>query len=227
LTGLDTKRDILVAGGLHKSFGKGLASTHVLRGLDLRVWRGEFLAVMGPSGCGKSTLLHVLGLMTPPDGGSVEILGQDISRASRGALREIRRRSIGFVFQRFNLIGTLSGRDNVMLSLKVRGLGSDGKAVDELLEKMGVADVARRKPGQMSIGQQQRLAVVRALAHGPEIILADEPTGNLDSENGLALLDLLRQINENDGQTVVMITHSRTAAGRAGRIVQMKDGLIE
>jgi len=182
---------------------------------------------MGPSGCGKSTLLHVLGLMTPPDGGSVEILGQDISRASRGRLREIRRRSIGFVFQRFNLIGTLSGRDNVMLSLKVRGLGSDGKAVDELLEKMGVADVARRKPGQMSIGQQQRLAVVRALAHGPEIILADEPTGNLDSENGLALLDLLRQINENNGQTVVMITHSQTAAGQAGRIVRMKDGLIE
>jgi putative ABC transport system ATP-binding protein len=225
--GSDLKQDILVARGLHKSFGRGLASSHVLRGLDLRVRRGEFLAVMGPSGCGKSTLLHVLGLMTPPDEGVVEIMGRDISRASSGALRKIRRDSIGFVFQRFNLLGTLSGRDNVLLSLKVRSRDAGSGGVDTLLGKMGLAEIARRKPGQMSIGQQQRLAVVRALAHRPEIILADEPTGNLDSENGSALLDLFCQINETQGQTFVMITHSQAAADRAGRVVRMKDGLIE
>jgi len=215
---------ILTAQGLHKSFGRGLARAHVLQGLDLAVRRGEFLAVMGPSGCGKSTLLHLLGLMSPPDAGRIVLDGRVVPDrpAARTALR---RRRIGFVFQRFNLLGMLSAADNIAVSLRVRGLRDDGRA-RELMEALGVAHVARRKPGQMSIGEQQRIAVVRALAHRPDLLLADEPTGNLDSQNAQALLELLRQINRQDGQTIVMITHSPVAARCADRVAYMNDGRI-
>jgi len=179
---------ILVAEGLHKSFGRGRASVHVLRGLDLTLRRGEFLAVMGPSGSGKSTLLHVLGLMTPADSGTVRLDGRVVppSDAARTALRRSR---IGFVFQRFNLLSVLSAADNVAVSLRVRRLRSDGR-IGELFEEMGVSHVLDHKPGQMSMGEQQRVAIVRAIAHRPALLLADEPTGNLDSENAAALLEL-------------------------------------
>ncbi len=215
---------ILEAEGLHKSFGGGSATEHVLRGLDLRVGAGEFLAVMGPSGCGKSTLLHLLGLMSGPDEGSVIIDGRDTTGLGERGRAELRRRKIGFVFQRFNLISVLSGYDNIALSLRIRGL--DSGRTDELLRAMGVEDVAGKKPSQMSIGQQQRLAVARAIAHKPDILLADEPTGSLDSENAENLLELLSKANRQDGQTIVMITHSPMVAGAAGRIVHMKDGRI-
>ncbi|MFB3893848.1 MAG: ABC transporter ATP-binding protein [Phycisphaerae bacterium] len=222
---------ILTAKDLHKSYGRGPARVHVLRGLDLAVRRGEFLAVMGPSGCGKSTLLHVLGLMTEPDRdeagglmGVVAIEGAEVhdSAAARNALR---RSKIGFVFQRFNLISVLSAADNVAISLSVRGV-RDGGQVGELFEALGVAHLKARKPGAMSIGEQQRLAVVRALAHRPAILLADEPTGNLDSANSEALLGIFRDLNRSRGQTIVMITHSADAAACADRIVYMKDGQI-
>ncbi len=224
---------ILTAAGLHKSFGKGPAQVYVLRGLDLCVRRGEFLAVMGPSGCGKSTLLHVLGLMTRPDDGLVSIDGETAAdaRADSAAVPEshkarIRRKKIGFVFQRFNLISVLSGYDNIVLSLRIRGLKPDGR-IAELLEAMDVADVvARRKPGALSIGEQQRLAVARAVAHRPDILLADEPTGSLDSTNQSALLELLRRANRQYGLAIVMITHSPAVAESADRIVHMKDGRI-
>jgi putative ABC transport system ATP-binding protein len=195
---------------------------HVLRGLDLDVRAGEFLAIRGPSGCGKSTLLHVLGLMTPADGGELSILGEPAPRreSARAACRAQR---IGFVFQRFNLIPTLSARANVEISLRVRGMDPRGR-IDPLLEAMGVAHVARRKPGQMSIGEQQRVAVARALAHRPAILLADEPTGSLDSDNAAALLTLLADANARDGQTIVMITHSPDAARAATRRAGMLDG---
>ena len=215
---------ILTASRLDKSFGKGAARVHVLRGLDLTVRRGEFLAVMGPSGCGKSTLLHVLGLMTPPDAGVIYVDGQEVTPGQRQR-NMLRRKVFGFVFQRFNLLGALSAADNVSISLRVRGAKADGY-VGELFDTMGVADVAARKPSEMSIGQQQRVAVVRALAHRPAIVLADEPTGNLDSANARALLGLFRQINRDNGQTVVMITHSPEAAAAADRAVHMKDGRI-
>ena len=216
--------DILVATNLHKSFGKGRARVHVLRGLDLTVRRGEFLAVMGPSGCGKSTLLHLLGLMTPPDEGSIRLDGRPVPR-SASVRNTLRRTHIGFVFQRFNLLAELSAADNVAISLRVRGLKATGRTA-ELFEALGVAHVARRKPSQMSIGEQQRVAVVRALAHGPALLLADEPTGNLDSASTDALLEEFRRINRQQAQTIVMITHSAEAAGRADRVVQMKDGRI-
>lgn len=216
--------NILAATSLHKSFGKGSAATHVLRGLDLNIRRGEFLAVMGPSGCGKSTLLHVMGLMTPPDSGTISIDGKPIgnSNAERTLLR---RKDIGFVFQRFNLLGTLTAADNVAVSLRVRGLRKNARC-DDLFSTMGIAHVANRKPGQMSIGEQQRVAVVRAIAHKPALLLADEPTGNLDSTNSEALLDLFRRTNRDEGQTIVMITHSAEAAAAADRVVHMKDGMI-
>ncbi|MFW6133055.1 MAG: ABC transporter ATP-binding protein [Planctomycetota bacterium] len=215
---------ILEARSLAKSYGSGRARVEVLRGLDLSVRRGEFLAVMGPSGCGKSTLLHVLGLITPPDAGRVAIDGAPAptGEAARTALR---RSHLGFVFQRFNLIGVLKARDNVAIALRLRGAKLDGH-VHRLFEWMGVAHVAGRRPGEMSIGEQQRVAVVRALAHRPAIILADEPTGNLDSTNAEALLNLLGTLNRQQGQTIVMITHSAAAADHAGRVVSMQDGRI-
>jgi len=236
---------LLKATELHKFYGKGPSRVHVLRGLGMSVRRGEFVAVMGPSGCGKSTLLHVLGLMTPADAGRL-ILGGDVidysggngepgraagenvvpsagPRADEALLRQWRRRRIGFVFQRFNLLGVLSGRDNVTISLQVRGLKMDERA-EALFAALGVDHVMGRKPGQMSIGEQQRVAVVRALAHRPDLLLADEPTGNLDSENSRSLLDLLRRQNRSEGQTIVMITHSAEAAAAADRTIRMKDG---
>ncbi|HOD83632.1 MAG: Macrolide export ATP-binding/permease protein MacB [Planctomycetes bacterium ADurb.Bin126] len=235
---------LLEATELHKFYGKGASRVHVLRGLGMSVRRGEFVAVMGPSGCGKSTLLHVLGLMTPADAGRL-VLGGDVidycggngesgraasaevppagPRVDEVLLRQWRRHRIGFVFQRFNLLGVLSGRDNVGISLQVRGLKMDERA-EALFADLGVEHVMGRKPGQMSIGEQQRVAVVRALAHRPDLLLADEPTGNLDSENSRSLLDLLRRQNRTEGQTIVMITHSAEAAAAADRTIRMKDG---
>ena len=216
--------DILVARGLHKSFGSGHARVHVLRGLDLAVRRGEFLAVMGPSGCGKSTLMHVVGLLTPADEGEVELAGRTVG-ADEALRTALRRDALGFVFQRFNLIEVLTARQNVELSLRVR-LRRDEGQIDQLLAALGVSHVAGRKPGEMSIGEQQRVAVARALAHRPAIVLADEPTGNLDSASAADLLDVLRRMNLEHGQTIVMITHSPEAAQRAGRVLRMKDGTL-
>jgi len=217
--------DILAAKGLEKSFGPPSGRVHVLRGLDLKVRRGEFLAVMGPSGCGKSTLLHLLGLMATPDGGEVSLDGQPASGLGESARASLRRRRIGFVFQRFNLLSALSGYDNLRLALRIRGLDDDGQ-VEALLESMGVAEAARRKPAETSIGQQQRIAVAKALVGKPDLLLADEPTGSLDSDNRADLLGLLRRANRQDGRTIVMITHSASVAAAADTIVYMKDGRI-
>jgi len=217
---------ILRGEGLTKSYGRPPAVNQVLHGVDVSVGRGEFVAIMGPSGCGKSTLLHILGLMSRPDAGRLEIDGQDVTAADERRRTQLRRQALGFVFQRFNLLGTVSAADNIAISLRVRKLPVDDQAIADLLDRMGVAHVAGRKSGQMSMGEQQRVAVARALAHRPALLLADEPTGSLDSANAEALLDLLADANA-AGQTVVMITHSAAAAGRAGRVLDMKDGRIE
>lgn len=221
---MNDSNEILTAENLCKGYGKGPARVEVLRGLSLSVRHGEFLAVMGPSGCGKSTLLHLMGLMDSPDKGLITLQGQYVD-GSAYQRTMLRRRSIGFVFQRFNLLGELSAADNVSISLHVRQMTDDGRA-GELFEKLGIAHVRRRKPGQMSIGEQQRVAVVRALAHRPAVLLADEPTGNLDSANSRILLDHFRDINRQDDQTIVMITHSAESAACADRIICMKDGQI-
>lgn len=225
--------DMIVATDLYKSYGKGTAKVQVLRGLSLSVKRGEFLAVMGPSGCGKTTLLHLLGLMTLPDPsprsamlqGAIVLDGQPVPASPRQR-NHLRRTKIGFVFQRFNLVSVLSAADNIAISLKVRGYKPPDGYVHELFHTLGVAHLKLRKPGQMSIGEQQRLAVVRGLAHRPAVLLADEPTGNLDSDNSAALLNILRETNRRHGQTIVMITHSAEAAAYADRVVRMKDGQI-
>jgi ABC-type lipoprotein export system ATPase subunit len=162
--------------------------------------------------------------MTYCDEGIIQLNGQPVP-IDESARTLLRRTQIGFVFQRFNLLGVLSAEDNVAISLRVRGLGASGR-VRELFERLGIAHIMRRKPGQMSIGEQQRVAVVRALAHRPALLLADEPTGNLDSANSRELLEIFRQTNRQENQTIVMITHSAEAASCADRVLQMKDGLI-
>jgi len=216
---------ILTAQQIHKSYGRGEAAVHVLRGLDLAVRGGEFVAIMGPSGCGKTTLLHILGMMTPADDGEILFKGQTVARGDTSLRNKIRQREIGFVFQRFNLLAVLSAMNNVEISLKVRGMSDNGHA-KELFEALGVGHVAGRKPSQISIGEQQRVAIIRALAHRPSLLLADEPTGNLDSANAQELLGIFRRLNRESGQTIVMITHSAEAAAYADRIVHMKDGCI-
>ena len=223
---MTTNGFILHAADLTKSYGRGDASNKVLRGVDLAIRPGEFLAVMGASGCGKSTLLHILGLMDRPDAGSLKIHGREVTDAPEAERIRLRRRSLGFVFQRFNLLTTISAADNIATSFRVRGLPVDRNRIGSLLDRMGASHVADRKSGQMSIGEQQRVAVARALAHEPDILLADEPTGCLDSASAESLLELFRQANL-AGQTIVMITHSPAAAEAAGRTLHMKDGLIE
>ena len=216
--------NILIARRLHKWFGKIPARVHAMRGVNLSVRTGEFLAVMGPSGSGKSTLLHILGLMSPPDEGEIELNGQIVPHNSTKRT-VLRRNYIGFVFQRFNLLGVLNATDNVAISLRIRGINPDGQ-IDELFEKMGISHVARRKPSEMSLGEQQRVAIVRAMAHRPKLLLADEPTGNLDSTNAATLLRVLQDMNRRDNQTIIMITHSPQAAKYADRILHMKDGKL-
>ena len=162
--------------------------------------------------------------MTPPDEGSIHMAGQAVSgRAAE--LTALRREKIGFVFQRFNLLSVLSAADNIDVSLRLRGITADGR-IDAMLESLGVAHVAARKPPEMSIGEQQRVAVARAIAHRPELLFADEPTGNLDSDNATSLLEIFRRMNRQEHQTIVMITHSPDAAGAADRVVHMKDGKL-
>ena len=217
--------NILVARELTKSYGKGDARVQAVSGVNLDVRRGEFLAVMGPSGCGKTTLLNLLGLITPPDSGTLTVDGTQLG-AGRRQRDRLRREVFGFVFQRFNLLGTISAADNITIGLRLRRQSVDGEAA-KWLAALDIADVARRKPSQMSIGQQQRVAVARALAHNPRILLADEPSGSLDSENAESLLTMFRRINGEHGQTIIMITHSAEAASVADRIVHMKDGRLD
>lgn len=196
----------------------------VLRGLDLRVERGEFVVVRGPSGCGKTTLLNILGLMMAPTrAASVCIDGQETLGLSDAARARLRRGTIGFVFQRFNLLPTISVRQNVALPLRLRGEAVDGQ-VDTLLERVGLQPYGRKKPGQLSVGQQQRVALARAVVGGPPVLLADEPTGSLDSANAQEVLGLMRELHRERGQTIVMITHGEQAELGADRVLRMRDG---
>ena len=179
---------------------------------------------MGPSGCGKTTLLHILGLIALPDAGTIALDGREIPAGPR-TRTTLRRTHIGLVFQRLNLISVLTAADNVGISLRVRGEENNGR-VEELFEALGIAHVSGHKPAEMSMGEQQRVAVARALAHRPAVLLADEPTGSLDSANSRTLLEIFRETNHRDGQTIVMITHSPDVAAYADRIVHMKDGIL-
>jgi putative ABC transport system ATP-binding protein len=196
----------------------------VLHGLGLQVQRGEFVVIMGPSGCGKTTLLNILGLMLAPTrAGCFRLAGQDMLGLNDAARTRLRREAIGFVFQRFNLLPTISARRNVALPLRLRGVAADGQ-VERLMAAIGLTEHAHKKPGQLSMGQQQRVALARAVVGSPALLLADEPTGNLDSANAVAVLELLSDFHRRLGQTVVMITHNEQLAVAADRVLRMRDG---
>ena len=209
---------------LHHAYTHAGVVEPVLRGLNLEVRRGEFVVIMGPSGCGKTTLLNVLGLMVRPTRAqTVRLAGRETLGLPDAARTRLRRDLLGFVFQRFNLLPTVDVRANVALPLRLARTTVDGQ-VDDLLTRVGLLDCARKKPGQLSTGQQQRAALARALVTRPALLLADEPTGNLDSANATAVLDLLGEFHQRWGQTVVMITHNEHLTVNADRVLRMQDG---
>jgi putative ABC transport system ATP-binding protein len=198
-----------------------------LRGVDLDVQKGEFLSIVGPSGSGKSTLFHIIGGLTPPTAGQVRVGGQDLSSMTDAGRTELRKRTVGFVFQKFNLLPNLTARDNIAVA---RFIGENPIKKDadfeQVLELLGIADRLDHKPNALSGGEQQRVAIARAIVNHPAILLADEPTGNLDTENSKAVLEILLDLNERLGQTILMITHNPEAAQYGHHIVQMRDGRI-
>lgn len=212
---------------LRKTFRSGEVDVHALRGVDLAVERGEFLAVVGPSGSGKSTLFHILGGLTPPTAGTVLIDGQDLMKMSDRDRTKLRMKSVGFVFQKYNLLPTLTVGDNIEIARDIAGVkGPLDQAFLDVLNTLGIANKMDRKPRQLSGGEQQRVAIARSVVNHPAILLADEPTGNLDTENSTSVLDLMRSLNKKLGQTILMITHNPEAAAFADRIVHMRDGQL-
>ena len=216
---------MLRAEGLTKTVGVGRAARLVLNGVSLAIEADEVVAVLGRSGSGKSTLLYLLGGLDAPDRGEIRLAGEQLTGRSARALARIRLRHVGFVFQQFQLIEELTGAENVLLATRLPGApaGGAGRAA-ELIEELGLAHVADHLPGELSGGEQQRFAIARALVNGPELVLADEPTGSLDSENGAAVLELLRGLT---GRAVVIVTHEPEAAGIADRVLHLRQGRLE
>ena len=222
-------RIILETENLEKIYRVGIVDVPALRGVSLKVEEGDFLAVMGPSGCGKSTLLHLLGGLLTPTRGRIIIDGEDLTACSDAQRTDIRRRKIGFVFQRFNLFPTLTAEGNLRLAERIHarsdGPGDAGRR-REVLRLLQLEDKMHHKPLELSGGEQQRVALARAVVTRPAIILADEPTGNLDSENSAIVLNMFQEMNYRYNQTIVMITHNPEAAAMCRRIIQMRDGEI-
>ena len=212
---------------LSKIFSTEEVQTLALDGVSFEIKDGEFVAIMGPSGCGKSTLMNILGLLDNPTSGSYELIGQEVGNLKEKDRTQFRKGNIGFVFQSFNLIDELNVYENVELPLLYLKISSSErkKCVDEILKRMNIAHRAKHFPQQLSGGQQQRVAIARAVVMNPKLILADEPTGNLDSKNGLEVMQLLTQLNQ-EGTTVLMVTHSERDAGYAQRIINLLDGQI-
>jgi putative ABC transport system ATP-binding protein len=212
---------------LRKIFRVGKVEVEALRGVNLTVMRGEFLSIVGPSGSGKSTLFHIVGGLTPPTSGTVIVEDRDLSKMTDAQRTELRKTRVSFVFQKFNLLPTLTAGDNIAIAQHISGNrnGVDPK-FQELLETLGIANRLHHKPSELSGGEQQRVAIARAIVNHPAILLADEPTGNLDTANSLAVLDVLRDLNRRMGQTILMITHNPEAAAYGHRTVHMRDGTV-
>jgi putative ABC transport system ATP-binding protein len=212
---------------LRKVYRVGNVDVPALRGVDLDVAAGEFLAIVGPSGSGKSTLFHIIGALTPPTSGSVRVAGQDLSTMTDAGRTRLRKRTVAFVFQKFNLLPNLTARDNIAVARFIGGFDSKPEpAFEETLCLLKIESRLDHKPAALSGGEQQRVAIARSLVNHPAILLADEPTGNLDTENSKAVLEILRDLNGRLGQTVLMITHNPEAAAYAHRTVRMRDGKI-
>ena len=211
-----------------KTYIMGEVEVHALRGLDLEIYPNEFLAIQGPSGSGKSTAMNLVGCLDIPSKGHIYLDGEDISLMAESELAQIRGRKIGFIFQKFNLINTLTALENVMLPLTFQGyeLEEREKRAKKLLKMVDLGDRMDHKPTEMSGGQQQRVAIARAMAVDPDIILADEPTGNLDSKMGGTVMSFLKELNERHGKTIIMVTHDDKLAKHAHRIEYLKDGMI-
>ena len=217
---------ILETQGLTKIYGSGETAVHALRGVDLTVENGEFVAIVGTSGSGKSTLLHMLGGLDRPTAGKVLVDGQDIFALKDEALTIFRRRRVGFVFQSYNLVPMLSVYENIVLPIQLDGAKVDEDYVREVIRTLGLSDRLHSLPNQLSGGQQQRVAIARALATKPAIVLADEPTGNLDSKTSQDVLGLMKVTSQRFGQTMVMITHNEEIAQLADRVVRVEDGRV-
>jgi putative ABC transport system ATP-binding protein len=212
---------------LTKTYRTGEVDVHALRGVSLSVAKGEFLSVVGPSGSGKSTLFNILGGLTPPTSGTVHIDSRDLLKMTDTERTDLRKKTVGFVFQKYNLLPTLSAADNIAIARDIAGNKVDrDPQFEEILNLLGIRKRMHHKPRALSGGEQQRVAIARSLVNHPAILLADEPTGNLDTENSTAVLDVLRDLNHRLGQTILMITHNPEAAAYGHRMVRMRDGRV-
>jgi putative ABC transport system ATP-binding protein len=220
-------RPIIQAFRLTKRIDAGAHTVDILRGIDLEILQGQFVAIMGPSGSGKTTLLGLLAGLDSPTSGTVILDGENITGLAEDSLARIRGRKIGFVFQSYQLIPTLTAEENVLLPMELAGDGSDRNRAAELLDQVGLRDRGDHYPVQLSGGEQQRVALARAFAMRPPVIMADEPTGNLDTANGRLVLDLLIELNRREATTLILVTHDQEISSRAGRRILLRDGLIE
>ncbi len=221
------RKNLVVVEDLQMVYRVGKVEVPALRGIDMTLKEGEFVAIMGPSGCGKSTLLHILGGLLKPTCGHVWVDGEEITGVPDRDRTEIRKKKMGFVFQRFNLLPTLSAQDNIELASRIHGNGHhEENWTQEILQFLGLQDKMHHRPSELSGGEQQRVSVARAIINRPALLLADEPTGNLDSENSAVVLKILHDLNTRYNQTIVMITHNPDAAATANRIIDMQDGQI-
>ncbi len=227
MIGMTRRKDVVVVEDLQMLYRVSKVEVPALRGVDFSVKEGEFVAVIGPSGCGKSTLLHLIGGLLQPTSGRILIEGVSISSVSDFERTEIRRQRMGFVFQSYNLLNTLTARENIALAKRIQGNGhyEDGSA-RKILRMLGLENKMDHKPWELSGGEQQRVAIARAVINRPAILLADEPTGSLDSENSRMVLKMLRDLNSEYGQTIIIITHDPEAAATADRVIEMRDGKI-
>lgn len=224
------KKNIVDAVDLYKTYQMGEVQVHALRGLSLKIKKGEVVAIMGPSGSGKSTLMNILGCLDRPTSGTYVLDGENVENMVDDQLADIRNRQIGFVFQSYNLLQRSTALSNVMLPLRYRqnnGHRDPKQAAEELLMRVGLGDRMLHKPYELSGGQQQRVAIARALINSPAIVMADEPTGNLDSKSGDEIMDLLLDMNQEEGATLIIVTHDSRIAQRAQRIVHLLDGRVE
>lgn len=220
---------LLQANALKKTYSRGEQAVDALRGVSLTLQSGEFVSIMGPSGSGKSTFLHLIGGLDRPSSGSIMLQGQEIQKYSDAELSQFRRRSLGFIFQFFNLLPTLTALENVALPLLLDGkkIAEVAPKAQEILDWMGLRNRAEHRPHQLSGGEMQRVAIARALVSNPALILADEPTGNLDSKTGESVLELLRRMVTERGHTLMMVTHDQKAANYGTRLVRLRDGMLE
>ena len=225
---LQTTNSIIHLNKINKNYYPGNQQLHVLKNISLDIFKNEYVALMGPSGSGKSTLMNILGCLDSPTGGIYILNGKDVSKMPDNDLAEIRNKEIGFVFQQFNLLARLTAAENVALPLVYNGTSKKRRIALslEMLDRVGLADRSQHKPNELSGGQAQRVAIARALINNPSIILADEPTGNLDSKTSAEIMDIFNKIQE-DGNTVILVTHEEEIAKHAQRVVRLKDGIVE